>query len=134
MKIKTFIFSGYIKFHYHNDYHTLSLVDGEKEIDLVKKFRAIFDLYESEVSVSYLISDEKEDEITQQENWIKQLVGGIHAEYRVTSYYYSSWTNGKDYDSFLKIGGHNLFHELNDFSGKWCKLKINVKINETKKI
>ena len=56
MEIKEFIFSGFIEIDWSEDFLTIKLIDGEKTIDLVKKFRAIFDLFESEVSVSYFLS------------------------------------------------------------------------------
>lgn len=59
-----------------DDYQTINLIDGDKSIDLVKKFRAIFDLYESEVSVSYIITEEKQThiDVTNQEMGLMQMV------------------------------------------------------------
>ena len=115
MEIKEFIFSGFIEIDWSEDFLTIKLIDGEKTIDLVKKFRAIFDLFESEVSVSYFLSDEKKSEEEILEGWLGKLFGEITAEYETNSYYYSSYTYGTDYDTYLKIGDHNLFDE---FSGK----------------
>lgn len=128
MEIKEFVFEGFIKDERSDNFRTLKLVDGNKEIDLVKKFRAIFDLFESEVSVSYFLSDEKKsaDEIL--EKWLGKLHGAITADYETNSYNYSSYTYGTDYDTYLKIGGHDMFDELGDGNdGRWCVLKINVK-------
>ena len=128
MEIKEFIFEGFIKDEWSDNFRKLKLVDGKKEVDLVKKFRAIFDLFESEVSVNYFLSDEKKTESEILEKWLGKLYGAITAEYETDSYCYSSYTYGTDYDTYLKIGGHDLFDELGgDNSGKWCVLKINVK-------
>lgn len=127
MDIKEFIFTGFIKIDWSEDFKTIKLIDGNKSIDLVKKFRAIFDLFESEVSVSYFISDEKKTEAEIQEGWLKQMFGGITAEYETSSYNYSSYTYGTDYDTYLKIGGHDLFDEFSELNDKWCVLKVNVK-------
>jgi hypothetical protein len=127
MKTKDFVFAGFIKDDWSDDFRTIKLIDGKESIDLVKKFRAIFDLYESEVNVSYFISDTKKTETEIKEGWLKKLFGAITAEYETESYHYSSWTNGTDYNTYLKIGGHDLFDEFNDFEGKWCVLKISVK-------
>jgi hypothetical protein len=128
MEIKEFVFSGFIDIKYVNDYRTILLKDGDKNIDLVKKFRAIFDLYESEVSVSYYISGTEQSFIEIQEGWLNQLCGAIHADYEESSYSYSSYTYGTDYDTHLSIGGHNLINELEDYDKKYCVLKINVKL------
>jgi len=127
MDIKEFTFTGFIKIDWSEDFKTIKLIDGNKSIDLVKKFRAIFDLFESEVSVSYFISDEKKTEAEIQEGWLKQMFGGIIAEYETSSYNYSSYTYGTDYDTYLKIGGHDLFDEFSELNDKWCVLKVNVK-------
>lgn len=127
MKIKEFTFSGFIKIDWSEDFKTIKLIDDKKEIDLVKKFRAIFDLFESEVSCSYFLSDEKKTEIEIQEGFLNQLVGGITAEYNTSSYYYSSYTFGTYYDTYLRIGGHDLFDEFAEKNDKWCVLKVSVK-------
>jgi len=127
MDIKEFTFTGFIKIDWSEVFKTIKLIDGNKSIDLVKKFRAIFDLFESEVSVSYFISDEKKTESEIQEGWLKQMFGGITAEYETSSYHYSSYTYGTDYDTYLKIGGHDLFDEFSNLNDKWCVLKVNVK-------
>lgn len=127
MDIKEFTFTGFIKIDWSEDFKTIKLIDGNKSIDLVKKFRAIFDLFESEVSVSYFISDDKKTETEIQEGWLKQMFGGITAEYETSSYNYSSYTYGTDYDTYLKIGGHDLFDEFSELNDKWCVLKVNVK-------
>lgn len=127
MDIKEFTFTGFIKIDWSEDFKTIKLIYGNKSIDLVKKFRAIFDLFESEVSVSYFISDDKKTEAEIQEGWLKQMFGGITAEYETSSYHYSSYTYGTDYDTYLKIGGHDLFDEFSELNDKWCVLKVNVK-------
>jgi len=126
MDIKEFTFRGYISIDWNDDFKTIKLTD-DKSIDLVKKFRAIFDLFECEVSVSYFISDTKKSEEEIKEGWLQNLFGGITAEYKTSSYYYSSHTYGTDYDTYLNIGGHDLFDEFGSFIDKYCVLKINLK-------
>lgn len=128
-----FTFAGYISFDNTDNFSTILLCDEwkgnkiNKSIDLVKKLRAIFDLFDSEVSVSYFISDKKKTEAEIKEGWLKQLHGAITAEYKTNSYNYSEHTYGTDYDTYLQIGGHDLFNELDRFEGKYCVLKIQVK-------
>ena len=62
------------------------------------------DLFESEVSVSYFLSDEKKTEEEILEKWLGKLFGEIIAEYETSSYCYSSYTYGTDYDTYLRIG------------------------------
>jgi len=127
MRIQDFIFSGFINFDYDDNFRTIKLKDGDKSVDLVKKLRAIFDLFESEVSISYFISEDKKTEDEMLENWVLDIFGGITAEYKTDSYCYSSYTYGTDYDTFLKIGEHDLFNEFSEYEGKYCLLKIKVK-------
>ncbi len=127
MEIKEFTFSGFIKIDWSEDFKTIKLIDGSKTVDLVKKFRAIFDLFESEVSVSYFLSDEKKTEEEILEKWLGKLFGEITAEYETSSYCYSSYTYGTDYDTYLRIGGHDLFDEFSEKNDKWCVLKVSVK-------
>ena len=74
-----------------------------------------------------LTYDEKKTESEIQVGWLKQMFGGITAEYETSSYHYSSYTYGTDYDTYLKIGGHDLFDEFSNLNDKWCVLKVNVK-------
>ncbi len=127
MGTKNFVFAGFIKYDWSDDFETIKLIDGDNSVDLVKKFRAIFDLFETEVTVSYFISDTKKTEIEIKERFLKKIVGGITAEYETDSFHYSSWTNGTNYNTFLKIGGHDLFDEFSEYWNKWCVLKITVK-------
>lgn len=127
MDIKEFTYSGFIKIDWSEEFRTIKLIDINKTVDLVKQFRAVFDLFQSQVSVSYYISDSKKTESEMQEGWLKQLFGDITAEYETESYCYSSYTYGTDYNTYLKVGGHDLFDEFSDCDGKWCILKISVK-------
>lgn len=127
MEIKEFTFTGFIEIDYSDDFRTILLKDEDKSVDLVKKFRAIFDLYESEVSVSYYISNDKKAESEIQQGWLTQLFGGITAEYKTSSYHYSTYTYGTDYDTYLKIGGHDLFDEFYNYTNKYCVIKITIK-------
>lgn len=128
MKEKEFIFEGFIEISWADDFRTIMLVDGKKKIDLVKKFRAIFDLYECEVGVSYFLSNEKKTRSEMLAGYLSQLSGGIVAEYEENSYYYSEITNGTDYDTNLRIDGHNLFDEFGgDNKDKWCVLIVKIK-------
>ena len=124
--MKEFTFAGFIKFDSAGHFTTINLVDEGKAIDLVKKFRAIFDLFESTVAVSYYIADGKETESEIKEELVKSLSGAIHADYEESHYYYSELTNGDDYDTHLKIGGHYLIDELREHQGKYCIMKVKV--------
>lgn len=128
--MKDFVFTGFITTDWSDDFKTIKLIDGDNSVDLVKTFRAIFDLCESEVTVSYFISDTKKTENEILENWLKKLFGAITAEYETESYHYSSLTHGTDYNTYLKIGGHDLFDEFDSYEDKWCVLKVSVKTTD----
>lgn len=128
MEIQEFIFKGFLHLDYSEDFRTIRLKTENTNIDLVKKFRAIFDLFESEVSVSYFISDSEQSEIEIKEEYLKRLFGDVTANYETSSYNYSSYTYGTDYDTYLKIGGHDLFQEFEELYGKYCIMKVSVKV------
>lgn len=128
MEIQEFIFKGFLHLDYSEDFRTIRLKTENTNIDLVKKFRAIFDLFESEVSVSYFISDSEQSEIEIKEQHLKKIFGDVTADYETSSYYYSSYTYGTDYDTYLKIGGHDLFEEFEELYGKYCIMKVSVKV------
>ena len=129
--MKNFVFAGFIEDDWSDEFRTIKLVDGDSSIDLVEKFKEIFDLYESEVGVSYFISDTKKTEIEIKESWLKKISGAITAEKETEDYCFSTWTNGTYYNTYLKIGGHDLFHEFNNYEGKWCIVKVSVKTTES---
>lgn len=121
---------GYIKVYCHEgEFRAIKLVDGDQESDLVTKFKAIFDLYESEVSVNFFVCDKKISEKEVLEAHIAKLSGAIDAKYESYSYDYSEHSYGTYHDTYLQIGGHNLLDELSDSEGKWCLMKINVLVN-----
>lgn len=129
MEIKKFTFKGFIRIDWNEGFKTVKLIDGKREVDLVKKFRAIFDLFESEVSVSYFTSNEKKTESEILEKWLRKIYGEVTAEYETDVYCHSSHTYGTDYNTHLQVGGHDLIDELGgDNEGKWCVLKISVKV------
>lgn len=130
MKILEFVYRGIITYDWSEDFQQLLLVDEDKKINLVKKLRAVFDLYENAVSVSYFVGGNKLPDNEIQEIWLKKLFGAVEAEFETSSYHYSEHTFGTEYNTYLTIGGHDLFNELRENSDKWCLLKISVKVND----
>ncbi len=59
------------------------------------------------------------------EGFLNKLYGAIEADYEKNDYRYSSWTSGTDYDTTLKIGGHNMIEELRDEVDKFIIIDIN---------
>lgn len=130
MEIRDFTFQGFISYEWHDDFKTICLTGDYGSVDLTKKLRAIFDLFESEVSISYFISDEKSTENEMREGWLKQLFGNVRAEHETDSYSYSEYSFGTDYNTYLEVGGHDLFDEFSDYRGKYCILKVSVKVED----
>ena len=128
MKNKDFIFRGFIHILYNADYLTIHLIDGEKTVDLVKKLRAISELFESDISANYFISATKKTDDEMLESSIIILAGGIVADYFFENY--SSMSYGPTYETYLQVGEHNLFEEFREHKGKWCVLNISIKNNE----
>jgi len=118
----TFTFSGFINEVSVGDTYTIQLINGTKSADLIKKFRAIHDLYESEVNVSFFCSDTQMTESEIQASWVKEMAGALVAgiEYRAWS------TGGFSSISSLEVGGHDLYNELCFKSGKWAVIKVSL--------
>ena len=130
MEIREFTFKGFISYEWDDNFQTIRLTGDYGSVDIVKKLRAIFDLFESEVSMSYFISDKESTENEIREGWLKQLYGNVRAEHETDSYNYSEYTYGTDYNTYLEVGGHDLFNEFSDYIGKYCILKVSVKVED----
>ena len=125
--MKTFDFTGFIKFEYDSfDKITLVQTDGFK-IDLVNRFSEIKDNFpDIKLQVNYWLSDSECTKEKMTENFLRKLFGDLSADYEVNSYCYSSWTSGTDYDTVLSIGGHDLYNELKNKEGQFIIIEVNV--------
>ncbi len=126
--MKTIELSGIIKFEYCDDFSKVKLLqdDGYK-IDLVNRFNEVKESFpDSKFQINYWLSNEpcSKDEIV--EGMLQKLYGFIEAGYEKEDYCYSSWTSGTDYNTTLKIGGHNLDWELMDEKDRFMILEINI--------
>jgi hypothetical protein len=131
MGMKTITLSGILKYEYEDNWMRIKLVqdDGYK-IDLVGRFNEAAESYKnSSVQVSYYLSDKPCTKNEMIEGWLKSISGSIDAGYTTDSYRYSSWTHVTDYDTNLKIGGHNLYNELRDSEGRFIIIELNFKEN-----
>lgn len=123
--------SGIIKKEYDGSFLTIKLLqeDGYK-IDLVGRFKeAMSTANNISAQVSYWLSDERCTKNEMTEAWLKKISGFLEAEYEASSYSYSSWTRGTDYDTILKIGSHDLLAELEDEEGRFMILELNLQTN-----
>lgn len=77
-----------------------------------------------QVSVRYWISDTEKTKSELQEDFLKNLVGSIDAEYN--SVCGSEYTGYMWTDENLKVGGHDLMAELRSNLGKFIWLEIDV--------
>lgn len=121
--------AGFIERSCDDNYPTIKLIqdDGYK-IDLVGRFReAIQSVNNISAQVSYWLSDKRCTKNEMTENWLKKISGYVSAEHEASSYQYSSWTSGTDYDTVLKIGNHDLLKELQGLDGKFIIIELNLK-------
>ena len=109
-----------------DDWTKIYLVqENSAKIDLIKYFQDLDEKYNyGEVQVNYYLSDKRCTKNELLEQFIKKISGAVDAKYTSESYHYSSWTNGTSYYSTLKIGGHDLFNELEDKEGKFIILEL----------
>ena len=108
-----------------DNYSSVKLIqDNGYKVDLISRFAEIVDSFGYKLSVRYWITDTKASFSDAVEGNIKQLLGGTVSELEANSYSYSEYTSGVEYDSDLKIGGHDLLKELEGQSGKWLWIMI----------
>lgn len=130
MNIITKQLAGVLQRGYDDHWDTLHLVepDGYK-IDLMARFGEIKSSFpKSKIQVGYWVCPTqctKDEAIL---SVLEKLYGVLSVEKEVNEYYYSSYTYGVDYDTTLQIGGHNLFHEMEDKNGKYVILEINIEV------
>ena len=117
-KIETY--SGFIRIRgYSEDSEVVYLDDDEDPLLMRLK-----DYHETNVAISYYLSDKK---ITLEEaklNFASRLFGELDCEFIV---HYSDITGFLYIDKNLNIGGHNLLRELEMSSGKYLILVIETK-------
>ena len=107
--------SGYLQYdEEHCEYFTL--VDEGKEVNITEIFKSINLLYNNpDISISYYVCDKKESHENIKTNYTHLILGGeVTAEMSSSSYYYSEYTHGTDYNNTLDVGGHNLISDLCD--------------------
>lgn len=85
------------------------------------------------IFVRYYISDKEITEDQAKEALILKTIGGNIDELDFVLEAYSEYTI-MDYNESLKIGGHDLFQELQDCDGKYLLLIIDSKENNISKI
>lgn len=125
--MKTIEISGIIEYTYTQKWETIKLVqeDGYK-INLVSRFIEAVDSFpDMKISVGYYLSNKvcTKNEIV--EGFLKKLFGDVEASYEANGYSFSSWTTGTDYDTTLKIGGHDLLRELQNENGRFILIELN---------
>lgn len=102
------------------------------KIDLVNRFKEINESFPKGLSyqINYWLSDNPCTKDEMIGGWLKKIYGDISADYEKNDYRYSSWTSGTDFDTILKIGGHDLLYELSREEGRFLIIEINVDFNQ----
>lgn len=113
------------KGHVFDNWHTIKLEhpDGYK-IDLLLRLREWADSYGNKVAVKYWLTDKPMTKEQAQEGFLRTLLGAITADMEANRYSYSELTSGVDYDTELKVGGHDLLRELQGQQGKHMWLHL----------
>lgn len=123
--------SGIIKFEY-SDWDKIKLVqeDGYK-IDLVGRFIEATESFPNQkIQVNYWLSDTPKTKEEMIGGVLTQHYGNLSANYDKTEFSYSSYTSGTDYDTNLKVGGHDIYRELREQQGKYIVIELNFFEND----
>lgn len=113
--------TGYVFDHWNTI--KLEQPDGYK-IDLLLRLREWADSYGSKVTVKYWLTDKPMTKEQAQEGFLRTMLGAITADMEANEYGYSEYTSGVDYDTELKVGGHDLMRELLGQQGKHLWLHL----------
>lgn len=153
---KTITLSGLIEKRWDSaEYEKIKLIQPDYyKVDLINRFEEIKESFDSklELQINFWISnfyklneysnltqeeqEEKNNEILNQnfskelvqELWLNHLYNGkLISGYEQVNWRYSEWTSGEDYNSYLKIGNHDLFKEIGNHQGEFIVLDINIK-------
>lgn len=85
---------------------------------------------EKALSVRYWITDTETSLEDAQKGAVLSVMGCPVADMEANEYSYSEYTSGCDYDTNLKIGGHDLQAELESNKGKWIWLDIQNNVED----
>ncbi len=131
MDLITIDISGVVKWGYDADgsFQIIHLIQEDGlEINLINRFQEIIKSFGSEMQVNIWTSDSPKTKDELKRELIEYLYdGSAQAGYHSTSYFYSSYTCGTDYDSILKIGGHDLFELIRLKENKFIWIEVNYK-------
>ena len=99
----------------------------EYKIDLVGRLNEAIGSYTGTTfGIRYYISD-KPCSLLEASVWfLRQMIGDMEADYSAEEYNYSEHTNGVNYNTSLKVCGHDLFSELCKKLGKYLCLEITI--------
>lgn len=123
--MKTFDLSGVIH-HQYDEHSRIQLIQPDGSvIDLVNRFGEVYWSVKSrQVQINYWISDEPRTKDQCVEALLRKAFGAIDAGYTEEHGQYSSWTSFDEYNTDLKVGGHDLAAELSGLDGKFLNLEI----------
>jgi len=125
--MKTIEISGIIENNYTDNWRTIKLIQEDLyKIDLVSRFKEATESFlNMQVQVSYYLSDSPKTKEEMLEGFLRSIYGSVDVGFEANDYRYSSWTSGTDYDTNLKIGGHDLFSELLNEEGRFLLIILN---------
>lgn len=126
--MKTVELSGILKTEWDGSTHYKLVQENGLKIDLVNRLSEIADSFPNkEVQLNYYLSNSPKTKDEMIAGILGKIYGSIEAEYLSEDYHYSSWTNGTDYYTIMKVGGHDLEKELSDKEGKFILIELNFK-------
>ena len=126
--IKEFTYCGYLKYDWGDDLGNEWKTIKIGNYDLFKKIRAISELYETDVQISYYVAESEQPKHKIMEGFLNKLFGSVEAVQTASEYHYSEMTYGTDYDVDFNVGGHCLFKELKQYENKYIVMIIRIKV------
>lgn len=127
-KVHQLILKGKIEVHHYayGEYKDISIVgeDGYKRL-LTGQLREFTLNYGKMINVRYYYSTDPIKDLTHaQQIVMHKLYGGFSADFTASQEGYSDVTQWMEYTTELKVGGHDLFKELESFEGFYVLIEI----------
>ncbi len=124
-----YVLLGKLSIGYDDDYQKIRVMEPDGNVvDIIERMRAVKNFHpKGEISISIHSSNKPITKSKAVRGLMEFLYGDVDAQYTRNSYCYSSYTHGVDFNSYLTVGGHNLFEEWWQHDGKYVCIIINVK-------
>lgn len=132
---KVYEFSGEICLNYESPDITFSSIYLKQlsgyQINLIARIEELVMNFGREINLHYWITDKRVSAKELVDYTVLLQCGEVDVSRVASPYSYSEYTSGVDYNTNLKISGHDLYKELSEKYGKYLYIVISFKNQES---